>query len=56
MAARDEGLIEVFYMKRAASLWGHHIDADANGDIAVPQGAGLGYEPDRDVMEKYRVA
>ena len=35
---------------------GHHIDADANGDIAVPQGPGLGYEPDRDVMEKYRVS
>ncbi len=56
MSVRDEGLIEVFYMKRAASLWGNHIDADANGDIAVPQGPGLGYEPDRDVMEKYRVS
>jgi L-alanine-DL-glutamate epimerase-like enolase superfamily enzyme len=56
MSVRGEGLIEVFYMKRAASLWGHHIDADAKGDIAVPQGPGLGYEPDRDVMEKYRVS
>jgi L-alanine-DL-glutamate epimerase-like enolase superfamily enzyme len=56
MAVRDEGLIEVFYMKRAASLWGDRIDADGNGDIAVPQGPGLGYEPDRDVMEKYRVS
>ena len=56
MSVRDEGLIEVFYMKRAASLWGGRIDADANGDIAVPQGPGLGYEPDRDVMEKYRVS
>jgi L-alanine-DL-glutamate epimerase-like enolase superfamily enzyme len=56
MAVRGEGLIEVFYMKRAASLWGRHIDADANGDIAAPQGPGLGHEPDRDVMEKYRVS
>ncbi len=56
MSVRAEGLIEVFYMKRAASLWGSHIDADADGNIAVPQGAGLGYEPDRDVIEKYRVA
>jgi len=56
MSVRAEGLIEVFYMKRAASLWGNHIDADANGEIAVPQEPGLGYEPDREVMEKYRVS
>jgi L-alanine-DL-glutamate epimerase-like enolase superfamily enzyme len=53
---RSEGLIEVFYMKRAASLWGDHLNADASGGIAVPQGLGLGYEPDREVMEKYRVS
>jgi L-alanine-DL-glutamate epimerase-like enolase superfamily enzyme len=56
MSVRAEGLIEVFYMKRAASLWGDRIDADANGDIAIPQGPGLGCEPDRAVMEKYRVS
>ena len=56
MSVRSEGLIEVFYMKRAASLWGNRIDADANGDIAVPQGPGLGYEPDKDVMEKYLIS
>jgi L-alanine-DL-glutamate epimerase-like enolase superfamily enzyme len=56
MAVRGEGLIEVFYMKHAASLWGHHIDPDAQGDIAVPQGPGLGHDPDRGVMEKYRVS
>jgi L-alanine-DL-glutamate epimerase-like enolase superfamily enzyme len=55
MSVRDEGLIEVFYMKRAASLWGDRIDADANGSIEVPQGAGLGYEPDKDVMKRYSV-
>jgi L-alanine-DL-glutamate epimerase-like enolase superfamily enzyme len=56
MSVRSEGYIEVFYMKRAASLWGRNIDVDGNGDIALPQGPGLGYEPDRNVMEQYRVA
>ena len=56
MSVRSEGYIEVFYMKRAACLWRGRIDADANGEVAVPQGPGLGYEPDREVMEKYRVA
>ena len=55
-AARDAGLIEVFFMKRPACLWGERIAVDAHGHVAVPQGPGLGYEPDRDVMEKYRVA
>ncbi len=56
MAVRGEAYIEVFYMHRAASLWGGRIDADATGDIAVPQGPGLGYEPDLKVMEQYRVS
>jgi L-alanine-DL-glutamate epimerase-like enolase superfamily enzyme len=55
MSVRDEGLIEVFHMKRAASLWGDRIDADSNGTIEVPRGAGLGYEPDKDVMKRYSV-
>jgi hypothetical protein len=29
---------------------------DANGTIPVPDGPGLGYEPDREVMERYRVS
>jgi L-alanine-DL-glutamate epimerase-like enolase superfamily enzyme len=56
MSVRDEGFIEMFYMKRAACLWRGRIDADANGSVEVPQGPGLGYEPDRDVMERYRVS
>jgi L-alanine-DL-glutamate epimerase-like enolase superfamily enzyme len=56
MSVRGEGYIEVFYMKRAACLWRGRIDADANGDVAVPQGPGLGYEPDPDVMRQYRVS
>jgi L-alanine-DL-glutamate epimerase-like enolase superfamily enzyme len=56
MSIRSEGLIEVFYMKRAACLWRDRVDADNNGDVAVPQGPGLGYDPDLKVMEQYRVA
>ena len=56
MSLRNDGFIEVFYMKRAACLWRGRIDADATGSIEVPQGPGLGYEPDKDVMERYRVS
>jgi L-alanine-DL-glutamate epimerase-like enolase superfamily enzyme len=42
-------------MNRAACLWRGHVDVDANGTIAVPEGPGLGYEPDQEVMERYRV-
>lgn len=56
MAVRSEGYIEVFYMKRPACLWRGEIDADANGEVAVPQGPGLGFEPDLEVMRQYRVS
>jgi L-alanine-DL-glutamate epimerase-like enolase superfamily enzyme len=56
MSIRHDGFIEVYFMKRAACLWRGRIDADANGSIEVPQGPGLGYEPDREVMEQYRVS
>src|SRR5258707_5529998 len=57
MSLRDDGsFIKIFYMNRAACLWHGQIDADANGSIAVPEGPGLGYEPDREIMERYRVA
>jgi L-alanine-DL-glutamate epimerase-like enolase superfamily enzyme len=56
MSVRDEGFIEVFYMKRAACLWRGRIDIDANGSVEVPQGPGLGYEPDKEVMERYRMS
>jgi L-alanine-DL-glutamate epimerase-like enolase superfamily enzyme len=56
LALRDDGYIEVFYMKRAACLWRGRVDADASGHIEVPQGIGLGFEPDPAVMEKYRVS
>ncbi len=57
MSMRDDGtFVEVFYMNRAACLWRGRIDVDAKGAIAVPEGPGLGYEPDKDVMERYRVS
>jgi L-alanine-DL-glutamate epimerase-like enolase superfamily enzyme len=56
MSLRDDGFIEMFYMKRAACLWRGRVDPDANGRVEVPQGPGLGYEPDTDVMERYRVS
>ena len=56
MSVRHEGYIEVFYMKHAANLWRGRVDVDASGDIAVPEGPGLGYEPDPKVMEQYRVS
>ena len=56
LSLRDDGFIEVFYMKRPACLWRGRIDVDAGGRVEVPQGPGLGYEPDREVMERYRVS
>jgi L-alanine-DL-glutamate epimerase-like enolase superfamily enzyme len=57
MSLRDDAaFIEVFFMNRAACLWGGRIDVDANGNIPVPQGPGLGYEPDKGIIERYRVS
>ena len=57
MSLRDDGsFVEVFYMKHAASLWRGRVDVDASGHIAVPDGPGLGYAPDTEVMERYRVS
>ena len=52
----DESFVEMFHMKRAGCLWGGRVDVDGHGDVKVPQGPGIGYEPDRDVMEKFRVS
>jgi L-alanine-DL-glutamate epimerase-like enolase superfamily enzyme len=56
LSLRNEGLIEVFYLKRAACLWRDRIAVDVDGCIEVPTGAGLGYEPEVAVMEQYRVS
>lgn len=55
LAAREDGLVEMFYLKREACLWDGRADVDATGHVAVPTGPGLGLEPDRGVMERYRV-
>lgn len=55
LAGRDDGLVELFYLKREACLWGGRADVDATGHVAVPTGPGLGYDPDPGVMERYRV-
>ena len=51
----DQTFVEVFYMHQAANLWRGAIEVGADGAVAVPEGPGLGYEPDREVMERYRV-
>ena len=57
LSLRDDGtFVEVFYMKREACLWGGRIDVDPDGRVTLPDGPGLGYEPDRSVMERYRVS
>ena len=57
MSLRDDAsFVEVFYMKRAACLWRGRIDVDAMAISKFPQGPGLGYEPDKAVMEQYRVS
>jgi L-alanine-DL-glutamate epimerase-like enolase superfamily enzyme len=57
LSLRDDAtFVEMFYMKRAACLWRGRVDVDPTGHVAVPDGPGLGYEPDREVMERYRAA
>ncbi len=57
MSTRDDGTnVEVFYMNRESCLWAGRIDVDDKGRIAVPDGPGLGYEPDTEVIERYRVS
>ena len=52
----DASFVEMFYMKRAGCLWRGRVDVDINGDVEVPQGPGIGYEPDKAVMEQFRVS
>jgi L-alanine-DL-glutamate epimerase-like enolase superfamily enzyme len=56
MSTRDDGTcIEMFYMNREACLWCGRIDPDEKGLVAVPDGPGIGYEPDNDVIQRYRM-
>jgi D-galactarolactone cycloisomerase len=53
-AARGQpgAMIERYHMNLEASLYGELIDA-VNGAFAVPQGPGLGRDPDPDVIKTY---
>ena len=54
-AALPQGaLIERLYVDLEASLYGDIIDA-VDGNFRVPDGPGLGVEPDADVIESYRI-
>ena len=49
-----DSLVEWRYFDLEAQLYGDAI-IPKNGAIAVPQGPGLGIEPNRDVIRDYRV-
>ncbi|MCP5153156.1 MAG: mandelate racemase/muconate lactonizing enzyme family protein [Ectothiorhodospiraceae bacterium] len=53
-ALPEESLIERFYLQPEGSLYGDWIDA-VDGHFRVPDGPGLGVEPDPDVIRAYRV-
>ncbi len=53
-ALAPDSLIERFYAKPEASLYGDWIDVDV-GFFRVPQGPGLGVEPDLDVIKDYKM-
>ncbi len=54
-ALPDSGLAEWFYLEREACLYGDAI-APRRGIFHLPQGPGLGAEPDPNVIEDYRTA
>ncbi len=45
--------VERLYGKLEASLYGDLVDPDSDGNFALPQGPGLGIEPDPDVMRDF---
>lgn len=56
ISAMDEDVpFERFYMTPEASLFGIAIDP-VNGELQVPEGPGLGLDPDPDVMREYRIS
>ncbi len=53
-ALPDGALIERFFLDLEASLYADLIDA-VDGDFRLPEGPGLGMEPDPDIIERYRI-
>ena len=51
-AMREAPLIERFHMDLEASPYGHWIDV-TDGQFAIPDGPGLGAEPDPDVLKDF---
>jgi L-alanine-DL-glutamate epimerase-like enolase superfamily enzyme len=51
-ALPDSGLAEWFYLEREACLYGSAIAPQA-GKFHVPQGPGLGAEPNPEVIKEY---
>jgi D-galactarolactone cycloisomerase len=49
----NEVPLERLYLKLEANLFGEWLDAK-NGNVAIPQGAGLGCDPDPAIVERYR--
>jgi D-galactarolactone cycloisomerase len=54
-AAPQEMLVERLYVELEASLFGDLVDAH-NGMMTVPDGPGLGCDPDPAVIKRYRAA
>lgn len=54
-AVPEEGWLEWLYVGREASLFAN-MPVPEDGRIAIPDGPGLGLDPDGDVIERYRVA
>ena len=50
----DEGWLEWLYVGREASLF-RGMPVPRDGRIAIPDGPGLGLDPDPDVIARYRV-
>ena len=53
-ALTPESEIERLYIDLKADLYGGVSNIDQNGKILIPNGPGLGIEPNLDIIEKYR--
>lgn len=51
----EPSLVERLYVKLGASLYGDLVDPAEGGRFRVPDGPGLGRDPDPDVIREYRV-
>ena len=50
----DVGLVEFLYARPEAWI-GYDIPLPRKGQIAIPKGPGLGFEPDHSVLDRYRM-